>query len=103
MITVPSGYRVKLEFHTLDLGARGWDFLYIHDGSSNYGPRIGSYYGQYSACTVYSIGTSLWLELRPYGHGGYRYAGKGFYATYTAVPSYSKYDDRLSKFTFWGL
>ena len=97
VITVPSGYRVKLEFHTLDLGARGYDNLKIHDGSSSYSPRIGFYDGQYTACTVYSTGTSLWFRFYAYGYG---YGGKGFYATYTAVPSYSKYDDRLSKLTF---
>ena len=99
-ITVPSGYRVKLEFHTLDLGARGWDYLYIRDGSSSYSPQIGYYDGQYSVCTVYSTGTSLWFRFRAYGYG---YGGKGFYATYTAVPSYSKYDNRLPKLTLRGL
>ena len=97
VITVPSGYRVKLEFHTLDLGARWYDYLRIHDGSSYYSPQIGYYGGHYSACTVYSTGASLWFRFRAYGYG---YAGKGFYATYTAVPSYSKYDNRLPKSTF---
>ena len=100
-ILVPSGYRVKLEFHTLDLGTRGYDNLNIHDGSSSYSPRIGFYDGQYTVCTVYSTGTSLWFRFRAFGHAGY--GGKGFYATYTAVPSYSKYDDSLSKLTFQGL
>ena len=98
VITVPSGYRVKLEFHTFDLGARWYDFLYIRDGSLSYSPGIGYYRGQYSACTVYSSGTSLWFRFYAYGYG--YTGGKGFYANYTAVPSYSKYDDRLSKLTF---
>ena len=91
VITVPSGYRVKLEFHTLDLGTRGYDYLYVRDGSSY--RYIGYYYGQYSACTIYSSGTSLRFEFQSYSW--YR-AGKGFYATYTAVPSYSKYNITLS-------
>ena len=82
---------MKLEFHTLDLGTRGYDNLRIYDGSSRYSSQIGSYDGQYSVCTVYSTGTSLWFRFRAYGHAGY--GGKGFYATYTAVPSYSKYDN----------
>ena len=98
-ITVPSGYRVRLEFHTLDLGRRGYDYLVIYDGSSSYSPQIGYYDGHYSACTVYSSGTSLWFRFYAYGYG---YAGKGFYATYTAVPSYSKYDNRLPKLTLLG-
>ena len=91
-ITVPSGYLVKLEFHTLELGARGYDHLLIRDGSSS--RHIGYYYGQYSACTVYSIGTSLWFEFNSYR---WDTAGKGFYANYTAVPSNSKYNIRLAK------
>ena len=94
-ITVPSGYRVKLEFHTFDLGARGYDYLLIYGGSSgnNY------YWGHYSGCTIYSTSTSLQFYFYAYGYG---YAGKGFYATYTAVPSYSKYDKRLPKLTLLG-
>ena len=80
---------MKLEFHTLDLGARWYDFLQIRDGSSSYSPQIGSYFGHYAVCTVYSSGTSLRFRFYAYGYG---YAGKGFYATYTAVPSYSKYN-----------
>ena len=98
-ITVPVGYRVKLEFHTLDLGARGYDYLQIRGGSSY--RYIGSYYGQYSACTIYSSGTSLRFIFHSYNGYG---AGKGFYATYTAVPSYSKYKlIRLPKLTLRGL
>ena len=92
---------MKLEFHTLDFGTGGNDSLQIHDGSSYNSSHIGSYDGQYTACTVYSSGTSLWFRFRAYGHAGY--GGKGFYATYTAVPSYSKYDNRLPKLTLRGL
>ena len=101
VITVPSGYRVKLEFHTFDLGARGYDYLEIYDGSSYNSRYIGYYDGHFSACTVYSTGTSLWLEFRSYSWNVA--PGKGFYATYTAVSSYSKYNIRLSKLALRGL
>ena len=93
VITVPSGYRVKLEFHTFYL-RRYLDFLQIRDGSSSYSPQIGAYRGHYSAFTVSSSGTSLWFRFFVHPNGA---GAKGFNATYTAVPSYSKYNIRLSK------
>ena len=100
VITVPSGYRVKLEFHTLDLGARGYDHLMIYDNSPFFRRYIGYYYGQYSACTVYSTRTGLSFEFNSYS---WDRPGKGFYATYTAVPAYySKYKNRLPKLELLG-
>ena len=86
-ITVPSGYRVKVEFHTFEL-EQGWDYLYIYDGPSNYSPQLSRISGSKSTCFFYSSGKSLWFYFHTDGSGTY----KGFYATYTAVLISSKYD-----------
>ena len=87
-ITVPSGYRVKVEIHTFVL-EQGYDYLYIYDGPSNYSPQLSRISGFKSTCfSFYSSGKSLWFYFHTDGSATY----KGFYATYTAVPISSKYD-----------
>ena len=88
-ITVPSGYRVKVEFHSFDL-EQCCDHLYIYDGPSDSSPGT-SISGQYPPCFFYSSGRSLWFRFQTDGSA----VRQGFSATYTAVPSYGKCHTRL--------
>ena len=84
-ITVPSGYRVKVEFHAFEL-EQGYDFLYIYDGPSDSSPQLGRISGHYPPCFFYSNGGSLWFRFETDSSQ----TRQGFDATFTAVPSYGK-------------
>ena len=97
-ITVPSGYRIKVEFLEFYTEA-GYDFLKIRDGTSSLSTEIATVTGQYSLGPVYfSSGTSMWFEFSSDSSNTRR----GFHANYTAIHGAGMWTDLIKKVSCHG-
>ena len=87
-ITVPSGYRVQVDFDTFEVEDTH-DYLRIYNGPSSSSPQLASLTGSLSTpCTLFSSGPSLWFNFVTDS----TVTKKGFKASYSAVLSPGMYN-----------